>query len=217
MRCHLTLSSMSHPIPYVPNYKVPCSHPWGTLSPPHPPYLSEGDSMPKSKLSSVTNRTSAGTLGVSPGLPCSKGETPGTCNAGAAVPRSSAIASGHWGHLRELGGSPPTPSGSPTRAPTRPPCPQPPAGARWHRSAPGDSAGARRRRARCHRDGDAPPAPVGGGDTGDPHPGNPQPSTPSPGVLSATMGGPSPAPRPLRVPSATMVVPSPCRGTPAQH
>lgn len=189
MRCHLSLSSMSHPIPHVPDYTVPCP-------PLTPPYLSDGDSTPKSKLSSVTNRTSGGTLGVSPGCP----PTPGDKHGGHPAlvlpylgprpsPRGTGATCGSWGVTTD-------PIGVPHPCPYPPPrVPNPPRGPGGTGQRAGDTAGARRRQARCHRHGDtAPPAPVGGGNTGDPRPGNSQPSTPSPSVLSATMGGPSPAP-----------------------
>lgn len=144
----LTLRRHPPPVLHVPSYS-PRLQLEGALSPLFPstgcpirttcpPYLSDGDSTPKSKLSSVTNRTSGGTLGVSPAPSPHRprGERGDTqrwrCRTSVLGHRLGAP-----GPPAGAGGSPPTASRSPTRAPTRLPCPQPPAGARWHRLARG--------------------------------------------------------------------------------
>lgn len=193
----LTLRRHPPPVLHVPSYS-PRLQLEGALSPLFPstgcpirttcpPYLSDGDSTPKSKLSSVTNRTSGGTLGVSPAPSPHRprGEQGG--HAALALPylgprpspRGTGATCGSWGVTTDRIEVPHPCPYPPPVSPTPRGGPVAPASARLTRPVPG-AAGLG---ATGMGTGMAPPAPVGGGDTGDP----------ARGALSATMGGPSPA------------------------
>lgn len=240
MACH---------VPGVPGHRVPRPpgpQTWGAMSPTSPtspPHLSEGDRNPKSKLSSVTKRTSGGDTWGEPRPPSAEG---GTWRGDAALalpylaprpsppPRPAAPAQGLPGGERGV-------THGPQPCPRPPPVSPTPGGAPgWHRPAPGD--GTRRCQAQpglcATGDGTAGAgtARPGGARPGDPHappPGEPPTHAPrSRGVLCPSAGGggggPGPAPQSLGHPSPTLRGfqprtpipgrgPSPLRGVPAPH
>lgn len=202
-----------------------------------PPHLSEGDTKLKSKLSSVTKRTSEGTHRVSPGPRGVRGVTQGTrCWHCHTLLLGHRLGPRHRGCLAARGGDP---------RPSRVPDP------RWAaRVAPAAAWGQSGLCGTGDSTAGADTARPGGAELGEPptpHPGHPQPHTATPegpqsprgsqshtpilgGSQPHTRGGsrspgspaptgdPSPAARPRGGPSPAPGIPIPhARGVPAAH